>query len=119
MEDWLTIDIEVLIKPSRTGSSFKDGSLDGLKALIRGVESSRTARVIVLTTRNFESIPIDSLEPVPPEKRGALKVVTGEYKAQIGTLIGIDDKDGIVQLNNSSGEIKLIPFQLLASYQSN
>jgi transcription elongation factor SPT5 len=116
-DNWLTQDIEVTIKPRSDRTSFKDGAYDFAKAVIRAVESPTLARVIILNeSRVVESIPIDYLEPVKPEKKNSLKILLGEWEGQLGQLISVDGEDGIVKLHSGSGEFKMIPFRYLAKY---
>ncbi|KAI8611142.1 hypothetical protein BC830DRAFT_1142403 [Chytriomyces sp. MP71] len=115
-DDWLTTDIEVTIRASQsTRSSFKGGQLDGQRAVIRAVENPRIARVIVQNeSRSMETVPIEYLEPVRPEKKAKCKVLQGPRAGEVGEIIGIDEADGIVKLGN--GIFEPIPLGWLAKY---
>jgi transcription elongation factor SPT5 len=44
---------------------------------------------------------------VVPQKKNAVKIVRGEHRGQMGSLIGVDVADGIVKLDET-GDIKII-----------
>ncbi|KAJ3075374.1 transcription elongation factor spt5 [Podochytrium sp. JEL0797] len=112
-EHWLTVDIEVVIK-SRHGRSYKSGTLDFKRAVIRAVETPSLARVVMLSEgRTVESVPIEFLEPVRPEKKERVKVIAGGHAGEFGELIAID-QEGLVKLN--SGVFEPIPMPYLARH---
>ncbi|KAJ3330941.1 transcription elongation factor spt5 [Blyttiomyces sp. JEL0837] len=108
--DWLTTDIEVLIR-SQGDSSFKDGKYNGRKAVVKEVDGSRRSGVCAIFGGPSDTIPAEYLEPVHPEKKGRLKVLRGKFEGQLGELIGIDEDDGIVKLTSG---FEPIPLRLLA-----
>ncbi|KAI9197089.1 uncharacterized protein BJ171DRAFT_523077 [Polychytrium aggregatum] len=110
--DWAVVDIEVVVASAR---EFKGGALDGRTGAIRRLESSRTAKVVLLDQGTSELIPVEYLEPVRPEKKQMTKVCNGEFKDAIGTLIGLDGGDGIVKFENGA-DYKILSMQKLAKY---
>jgi transcription elongation factor SPT5 len=93
---------------------FKDGSLDGVHGIIRELQASRQM-LVKLNNGETCSVPIDFLQPVRPEKRHMVKILDGDSKDKIGSLISVDGADGVVKLLNGS-EFKVMPMSILAKY---
>jgi transcription elongation factor SPT5 len=66
------------------------------------------------------NLPADNLEVVRPVRRDKVKVVRGDLVGQTGTLIGIDENDGIVQMQVSEGSddkgLKIIDLESLVKF---
>lgn len=105
--DWLTTDIEIQIK---------SGSYNGSKGVIKEVYD-KTAKIILYDTNESITVSFDQIEPVPPAKKDIVKIIRGEMKGAIGTLVGIDNRDGIVKLI-SNLDIKMLDLQSIAKYIS-
>ncbi|RUP43415.1 hypothetical protein BC936DRAFT_137214 [Jimgerdemannia flammicorona] len=119
VEDWPMHDIEVrVIRHRRTGTSYQGGAHDGHTGQVLRVDNSRrTCRVQLLGGQLsvLESIGWDYLEPVRPGKKENVKVITGEFRGQLGQLFGTDNHDGIVKLKEAS-EFKIMGMVHLAKY---
>ena len=110
--EWATTDIEVKIVQSGA-RKFREGAFDGVHGVIR--EKSARQMVVKLGNGETQSIPVEFLEPVRPEKRNSVKFIGGDYKDGIGTLISMDGEDGVVKLQNGS-EFKVVPMKFLGKY---
>jgi transcription elongation factor SPT5 len=53
------------------------------------------------------------LARLPPAKKDAIKILSGEQRGQTGQLLGVDHSDGIVKLD-ANLDIKILPLALLA-----
>lgn len=53
----------------------------------------------------------EQLEPVVPTRGDKVKVVLGENREAVGTLISIDNQEGVVQL--STGEVDMLHLRFL------
>ncbi|KAK9768889.1 transcription elongation factor spt5 [Basidiobolus ranarum] len=116
-QDWATRDIHVRIVSNRhTGQKYQAGNFDQQSARIRYVNRGGESCDIVLEGSNDKlSLPVDYIEPVKPNKRDKIKVMGGEFKGQVGTLIGIDGQDGIVKLEGGK-DFKILNMNGLAKY---
>jgi transcription elongation factor SPT5 len=99
----MTEDIEVRILSSDKRGVVKRSSQTG------------PCRVLLLDSNQEQDVPAGDLEPVRPEKKDKVKILSGEFAGQIGALIGIDQQDGIVKLAGSS-DFKILRMSLLAKY---
>lgn len=64
------------------------------------------------------TISCDHLEPVAPRINDQVKVLIGDERGMIGTLLSIDDQEGVVQFDQDRNP-KLIQARLLCRYQPN
>ncbi|KAL0749514.1 hypothetical protein Bca101_031517 [Brassica carinata] len=55
------------------------------------------------------------LEIVPPRKNDRVKIVGGQFRGSIGTLIGIDGSDGIVKIEENL-DVKILDLAILAKF---
>ncbi|KAF4528479.1 hypothetical protein B566_EDAN013026 [Ephemera danica] len=85
LQDWHTTDLEVRIKDTHV-----DAGLTGQTGVIRG---------------------ISQLEPVVPQRGDQVKVILGEDREAVGTLLSIDNNEGVVKL--SPDEVKMLQLRYL------
>ncbi|ORY05248.1 transcription elongation factor Spt5 [Basidiobolus meristosporus CBS 931.73] len=118
-QDWATKDIQVRVVSNRhTGQKYQAGGYDQQSARIRYVNRGGESCEIVLDGSNDKlSLPVDYIEPVKPNKNDKIKVMGGEFKGQVGTLIGIDGQDGIVKLEGGR-DFKILNINGLAKFAS-
>lgn len=57
------------------------------------------------------NIMCDALEPVVPSHGDRVKVIIGDHREAVGTLLSIDNQEGVVKLN--SEEIKMFTLRFL------
>lgn len=50
----------------------------------------------------------DHLDPVPPQRGDAFKVIIGEERESTGELLSIDQQEGVVKINNDIDMISLV-----------
>ena len=60
------------------------------------------------------TVPISNLEPVVPGKNDSTKVLRGDFKDSIGTLLNIDGLDGIVKIK---GDLHILLIKNLCKCQ--
>lgn len=99
MTEWHTVDIEVRIR-----DSHDDPGLVGQTGIIRSV-SGAMCSVFLPEEDRVVNIMADHLDPVPPQRGDAFKVIIGEERESTGELLSIDQQEGVVKINN---DIKLI-----------
>lgn len=73
-------------------------------------------KVTMDSSKQTVSVPADQAVKVVPGKGHAVIIVMGEQKGQTGTLIGIDNEDGIVKMD-SNLDIKILDREHLAKYR--
>ena len=92
---WITVDIKVSINSQRR---FSAGKLDGQDGVIQMVDGNR-AQIQLISTGETVMIAEDFLKPVAPSKKDTFKVLSGEDKGKIGTLLSIDGHEGVVKID--------------------
>lgn len=58
----------------------------------------------------------EQLEPVVPSRGDRVKVILGEDRESVGTLLSIDNQEGVVKLNTE--EIKFLQLRFLCKMKS-
>lgn len=61
-------------------------------------------------------ISFDYIEPVRPSKRDNVKIILGEHRGELGSLIGVDNHDGIVRLKGDGSGFKILSMNSVAKY---
>lgn len=61
-------------------------------------------------------IPYDNIEPVRPSKKDNVKIILGDYRGELGSLIGVDSHDGIVKLRGDGSGFKILSMSSVAKY---
>ncbi|KAG0246459.1 Transcription elongation factor SPT5, partial [Mortierella polycephala] len=106
--DWATTDIEVKVSAGKDGSSFEGGQYNDqtgkmIKVPARNALSSMAlCDVRLLSDGKVLQIPVQFLKPVAPLKNDGVKVLAGEHRGALGTLMGVDVQDGIVSLRGEN-----------------
>jgi hypothetical protein len=75
----------------------------------------RLALFMSIAASEFARFDLEYLDIVKPGKKDNVKIVSGEYRGQIGHLIGVDGVDGIVKLRGGSG-FKIMGMTSVAKY---
>ncbi|XP_071182024.1 transcription elongation factor SPT5-like isoform X2 [Mytilus edulis] len=105
MADWHTTEIEVKIK-----ETHDDTNLIFQKGQIRSV-SGGMCSVYVTEQDKVMNIASEHLEPIPPEVGDKAKVITGDERETVGTLLSIDSGEGVLKTEDS--QIKMLPLRYL------
>lgn len=109
--EWQTVDIDVVIK-----DSHDDSLLVGKQGVIRTMTGGMCNAYIPEMDRTV-SVAGGNLEPVIPGKNDKVKVIFGEDREMTGELISIDDKDGIVRMDQD-GQLKILQLRFLGRIAS-
>jgi hypothetical protein len=89
----------------------------GTVAWIKAVEyPNRELCTIRAGSNDHDRVPMSILEPVVPERRKRVKVLRGGHRGRLGTLTGIDDAEGVVQLEGED-TYKFIRIKDLGTYR--
>ena len=107
MQDWHTDNIIVKIL-----DNCEDENLRGKEGVIRSVVGSNLCNVYVQELEKVVSVASIALAPVAPVKDDKIKVISGEDRENIGTLISIDGYDGIVRMEQDK-QLKILNLRLL------
>jgi len=67
--------------------------------------------VYLLTEDRVVNLACEQLEPVIPSRGDRVKIIIGEDREAIGTLLSIDNQEGVVKL--STDEIKFLQLKFL------
>jgi len=122
--DWATTDIEVKITAGKDGSSFEGGKYNDMlgrtiKVPPRNSLSSMSLCDVRLLTgpdeRKVIQVPVQYLKAVAPLKNDGVKVLSGEHRGALGTLMGVDVQDGIVSLRGEN-MYKVLTMSVLGKY---
>uniref|UniRef100_H2Y419 Transcription elongation factor SPT5 n=1 Tax=Ciona savignyi TaxID=51511 RepID=H2Y419_CIOSA len=103
--EWQSVDIVVRVKQTHEDSSAA-GKIGGGLCNVYIDEIQRTV-----------SVPGNNLEPVIPVKNDKVKVILGEDRETTGELISIDDKDGIVRMDQDK-QLKILQLRFLGKIAS-
>ncbi|KAI8368614.1 hypothetical protein EDC96DRAFT_607250 [Choanephora cucurbitarum] len=111
-DNWPIEEIEVVVKKNygeaQKGQFAKIVTVNrnGRKCLISLLDASQ-AKV---------DVPFDSIEPVRPSKKDNVKIILGEHRGELGSLIGVDSHDGIVRLKGDGSGFKILSMNSVAKY---
>ncbi|XP_064385499.1 transcription elongation factor SPT5-like isoform X2 [Halichondria panicea] len=108
-DDKLPSDIEVLIS-----ENYDDHQYAGKNGVVRAIMNN-IASVYLYDDGQEIDVPTRSIEPTAPSKFDKVKGITGPNRGYVGTLINIDEGDGIVKLDADSA-LKIISLNQLAKY---
>ncbi|XP_063989412.1 transcription elongation factor SPT5-like [Diachasmimorpha longicaudata] len=108
--EWHTVDIEVRIR-----DSHQDPALAGQQGVIRGI-SGGMCSVFLPAEDRVVNLLCEQLEPVVPTHGDRVKVVLGESREAVGTLLSIDTQEGVVKL--ASGEVAMLQLRYLCKMKS-
>ncbi|KAJ7380312.1 Transcription elongation factor SPT5 [Desmophyllum pertusum] len=100
--DWVTTDIEV-----RINENHEDPQLMDKKGVVRTV-SGNTCTVYLYDEKRDVSVSINNVDPGEPVKLDKVKVIIGDDRERVGTLINIDDPDGIIKMDQTD-QLKILP----------
>ena len=119
--EWATQDIEVKISTGKDGSSFEGGKYNEQSArTVRvpprsALSATAVCEVRLLADQKDISIPVQYLKRVAPAKNDGVKVLMGEHRGALGTLMGVDVQDGIVSLRGEN-MYKVLTMSVLGKY---
>ncbi|XP_067948038.1 transcription elongation factor SPT5-like [Watersipora subatra] len=103
--EWVSADLMVKIS-----AHYKDSTLADKQGQIKNI-SNNVCNVYVEDVDRVISITSDNLEPITPEKSDKVKVIVGEKRDTVGTLISIDGVDGV--LKTDQGDINILQIRTL------
>lgn len=103
--EWAAAELEV-----RVSRSHEEAALRGQAGAVRGV-SGGTAAVFLPAEDRVVSVPARLLEPAPPARGDRVKVLAGEDREAVGTLISIENQEGLVKLG--AEDIKIMQLRHL------
>uniref|UniRef100_H2Y421 Transcription elongation factor SPT5 n=1 Tax=Ciona savignyi TaxID=51511 RepID=H2Y421_CIOSA len=104
--EWQSVDIVVRVK-----QTHEDSSAAGKIGVIRSITGG-LCNVYIDEIQRTVSVPGNNLEPVIPVKNDKVKVILGEDRETTGELISIDDKDGIVRMDQDK-QLKILQLRFL------
>ncbi|RHZ46310.1 hypothetical protein Glove_627g17 [Diversispora epigaea] len=114
--EWLTSDIQVRIIPDKTtGTSFENGQYDNRTGVISVLESPTACIVNLDESQDHCFIEQQFLAPVPPQKKEKIKMIAGDFKGQLGILVGVDGFDGVVKVKGGK-DFKIVNMSMMAKY---
>jgi transcription elongation factor SPT5 len=105
-EDTPPIDGEVIV------IAYVDPQYNNRTGVMKSLKGSK-ATVLVLDFNKEIDVSLSSLKVVAPEKGDEVKVMSGQDKDAIGSLLSTDDEDGIVRVKGT-GEVKFVSLKSLA-----
>lgn len=104
-QEWQTTDIIVQVKQN------DDEGLVGKQGVIRSITGG-LCNVYIADEGRTVTIPNNNIEPVLPSRSDKVKVILGEDREATGELISIDDKDGIVRMDQDK-QLKILQLRFL------
>ncbi|KAG0165226.1 transcription elongation factor spt5 [Apophysomyces sp. BC1034] len=113
-EDWPIEEIEVKVLSAQSGAS--EGQIG---SIVSFNPSSRSCQVLLYDTSATVEIGYDSLDPIRPSKKDNVKVILGEHRGELGSLVGVDSHDGIVRLKGGGSGFKIMGMGAVGKYTGN
>lgn len=105
ISDWCTTDIEVKIQHDNTGLAGQTGIVRTVNSNVCSVFLPDEDRVVTVAANN--------LEPVPPRPKDFFKVITGDHREQVGTVLQISGANEVVVRLTVSGDHLMMPLNTL------
>ncbi|XP_031557165.1 transcription elongation factor SPT5-like [Actinia tenebrosa] len=105
--EWVTTDIEVRINMNHEDPQLLDNT-----GVVRNVNGN-ICTVYLFDEKRDISIPASNIDSVEPSKLEKVKVITGDDRECTGTLINIDNDDGIIKMDKTE-QLKILPLKYLA-----
>ncbi|KAI8377967.1 uncharacterized protein BYT42DRAFT_572337 [Radiomyces spectabilis] len=109
--DWPIEEIEVRVISGGHGANKGQ-----LGSVIQVNMNARTCKLNLLDNNTSATLPFDSIEPVRPSKKDNVKIILGEHRGELGSLIGVDSHDGIVRIRGGGGGFKIMGMTSLGKY---
>ncbi|KAA0192293.1 hypothetical protein HAZT_HAZT006833 [Hyalella azteca] len=110
MQDWQSVDIEVKIR-----ATHDDPGLSGQVGVIRSITGGNCS-VFLPEEERVVNINGEHLEPVVPVQGDRVKVIFGEDREQMGSLLSIDNNEGVVNMDHS--DLKMLQLRYLCKMSS-
>ena len=100
-DSWVISDIHIRIK---------DGSHAGKVGMLRSVGPNKMCTIEILGESGPVQIPGANLEPVRPDKRERIKLLSNskDSTGSVGALVAIDGNDAIVKLDSNPTHFKIV-----------
>ncbi|CAO3600218.1 unnamed protein product [Absidia cylindrospora] len=110
--DWPIEEIEIKMAKSVGGANV--GQIGSIISVHHG---SRTCSIQVYDTNDrVDKVRFDAMEPVRPSKKDNVKIVLGDHRGELGSLIGVDSQDGIVRIKGGGGGFKIMSMGSVGKY---
>lgn len=110
-DNWPIEEIEVKLK--RSQGDAQQGQLGKIVTVNR---NSRKCLVSLLDNHQKVDMSFDYLEPVRPSKKDNVRIILGEHRGELGSLVGVDSHDGIVRLRGDGSGFKILSMNSVAKY---
>lgn len=82
------------------------------RGVVRTV-SGNTCTVYLYDEKRDVSVSINNVDTGEPVKLDKVKVIMGDDRERVGTLINIDEPDGIIKMDQND-QLKILPLKFLA-----
>ncbi|XP_065901538.1 transcription elongation factor SPT5-like [Dysidea avara] len=105
----ITTDVEVIIS-----GTYQDAQYQNQVGATRTIEGNMCSVYLYKQGREVD-FPINVIQLVTPQKQDKVKILNGMGKSSTGSLINIDQDDGIVKMDTDS-TLKIISLDKLAKY---
>ncbi|KAI8329002.1 hypothetical protein BC941DRAFT_463852 [Chlamydoabsidia padenii] len=113
--DWPIEEIEIqMIK------SVGNANVGQIGSIISVHHGSRTCSIQVYdNNERVDKVRYDAMEPVRPSKKDNVKIILGDHRGELGSLIGVDSHDGIVRIKGGGGGFKIMSMNSVGKYTGN
>ncbi|KAI9305604.1 hypothetical protein BJ944DRAFT_161417 [Cunninghamella echinulata] len=105
---------EIEIKVIQSVGDAHEGQIGSIISIQR---NSRTCSIQLYDSNNrVDGVSYEALEPVRPSKKDHVKIMLGEQRGELGSLIGVDSHDGIVRIKGDGGGFKIMSMGSVGKY---
>ena len=77
---------------------------------------TRKCKINLSVNGKTVEVSFDDIEAIRPSKKDNVKIMYGQYRDELGSLIGVDSHDGIVRLRNDSSGFKILSMSSVGKY---
>ncbi|GAA5800987.1 hypothetical protein HPULCUR_006427 [Helicostylum pulchrum] len=110
-DNWPIEEIEVKLK--RSQGDAQQGQIGRIVTVNR---NSRKCLVDLEDGQQNVDMSFEYLEPVRPSKKDNVRIILGEHRGELGSLVGVDSHDGIVRLRGDGTGYKILSMSSVAKY---
>lgn len=97
--------------------SVKSANVGQVGSIISVHHGSRTCSIQVYdSNERVDKVRYDAMEPVRPSKKDNVKIILGDHRGELGSLIGVDSHDGIVRIKGGGGGFKIMSMNSVGKY---
>ena len=102
----------------KINSNYQGGKYKDLEGMIVSLDQNSKRMSVQVGSELLSDVPFDSVSLPIPQRNDKIKIVSGDQSVGFtGTLVGMDESDCIVKLDDGKNKICLVLLQHLRIYE--